>query len=127
MNERGKALGVLREARRRWPHDVDVLNALGVTQAAAGAWDDAIKVFAEATAVAPNETITYLNLGKSLEMRYFKLRRYLQAPRLWVTDERDREGALKNYEHYVAAGGPYAAQAREGNSRLKAVGNRPIP
>jgi hypothetical protein len=67
-----------------------------------------------------------LNLGKSLEMRYFKMRQYLQGPRLWVTDERARQNAIKNYQRYLELAGPYGDVAREGIARLKSVDNRPV-
>src|SRR4029077_12624476 len=56
LNDRRKALDVLRAARQRWPKDGDVRNALGVTEAGGGALDDAIKTFGEAIAAAPNES-----------------------------------------------------------------------
>ena len=84
-----------------------MLNALGVTEAGAGAIDEAIKRFKEAIAVAPAETISYLNLGKSLELHYFKKRQYLAGPRLWVSDEHARQDAISSYERYLALGGPY--------------------
>jgi tetratricopeptide (TPR) repeat protein len=124
LNERKKAVDVLHEARRRWPKDVDVLNDLGVTQAGAGRLDDAIKVFNDAIALAPKETITYFNLGKALEMRYFEKRRHLEMMG-WNTgaaEERDRQKALNTYQRYLDIGGSYGDLAREGIARLKATG-----
>ena len=78
INERRKALEVLKTARQRWPANADVLNAQGVIEAGGGDLDAAIKVFRETIALAPKETITYLNLGKALEMQYFQKRHNLQ-------------------------------------------------
>ena len=124
--QRDKAIRVLQTARVRWPRDPDVYNALGVTQVAAGALDDAIKTLEEGIAVAPGEALTALNLGKALEMRYFRKRRYLRGSMLWVTNERDRGDALSNYQKYLQSNGPYADIAREGIARLQAVNNKPI-
>ena len=124
LSDRKKALDVLREARRRWPKDVDVLNDLGVTQAAGGGLDEAIKVFGDAIALAPKETISYFNLAKALEMRYFQKRRHLQMLG-WATgaaEERDRQSALNTYQRYVDIGGSYGDLAREGIERLRATG-----
>jgi tetratricopeptide (TPR) repeat protein len=124
LSERKKAIDVLREARRRWPNDVDVLNDLGVTQAAGGGLDDAIKVFNDAIALVPKETISYFNLAKALEMRYFQKRRHLEMLG-WATgaaEERDRQSALSNYQRYIDIGGSYGDLAREGIKRLRATG-----
>jgi tetratricopeptide (TPR) repeat protein len=124
LNDRRKALDVLREARRRWPKDADVLNDLGVTQAAGGGLDDAIKVFGDAIAVAPKETISYFNLAKALEMRYFQKRRHLEMLG-WATgaaEERDRQSAMSTYQHYIDIGGSYGDLAREGITRLRNSG-----
>ncbi len=124
LNDRKKALDVLREARRRWPKDVDVLNDLGVTQAAGGGLDEAIKVFGDAIALAPKETISYFNLAKALEMRYFQKRRHLDMLG-WATgaaEERDRQSAMSTYQQYIDIGGSYGDLAREGIARLRASG-----
>jgi tetratricopeptide (TPR) repeat protein len=124
LNERKKAIDILHEARRRWPKDADVLNDLGVTQAAGGGLDDAIKVFNDAIALAPKETISYFNLAKALEMRYFEKRRHLEMMG-WATgaaEERDRQKALTTYRQYLELGGPYGDLAREGMARLNAAG-----
>jgi TolA-binding protein len=124
LNDRKKALDVLREARRRWPKDVDVLNDLGVTQAAGGGLDEAIKVFGDAIALAPKETISYFNLAKALEMRYFQKRRHLDMLG-WATgaaEERDRQSAMSTYQQYIDIGGSYGDLAREGIVRLRNSG-----
>jgi tetratricopeptide (TPR) repeat protein len=124
LNERKKAIEVLREARRRWPKDVDILNDLGVTQAGGGRLDDAVKVFDDAIALAPKETISYFNLAKALEMRYLEKRRHLEMMG-WATgaaEERDRQNALTTYQRYLDLGGSYGDLAREGIERLKSAG-----
>ena len=124
LNERKKAVDVLREGRRRWPKDVDILNDLGVTQAAGGGLDDAIKVFGDAIALAPKETISYFNFAKAHEMRYFQKRQHLEMMG-WATgaaEERDRQNALATYQRYLDLGGAYGDLAREGIARLNATG-----
>jgi hypothetical protein len=37
----------------------------------------------------------------------------------WIANENDRAAAVENYRRYLAIGGPYAEQAREGLTRLK--------
>src|SRR4029077_4751850 len=58
LDERQKAIDVLKTARQRWPANADVLNALGVIEAGGGALDDAIKILQEAAALVPNESIS---------------------------------------------------------------------
>ncbi len=124
LNDRRKAIDVLREARRRWPKDADVLNALAVMHAGGGALDEAIKVLGDAIAAAPQETISYLNLAKAQELEYLQKRRNLQMMG-WGTgaaEERERQEAMKNYRHYLSMAGPYTNLAREGIQRLQDAG-----
>ena len=126
INERRKALDVLKTARQRWPANADVLNAQGVIEAGGGDLDGAIKVFRETIALAPKETITYLNLAKALEMQYFQKRRNLQLLN-WgsgANEERERLEAIKVYNQYLATGAPYGDLAREGIARLQAAAPR---
>jgi tetratricopeptide (TPR) repeat protein len=121
LNERGKSLEVLRAGRQRWPNDADVLNALGVIEAGGGKLDDAIKVFRDAIAVAPSETITYLNLAKALEMVYMRKRRNSELSG-WMMGEAEGhlyQDALATYRQYLATNGPYGDLAREGIARLE--------
>jgi tetratricopeptide (TPR) repeat protein len=118
LNDRRKALDVLRAARQRWPKDGDVLNALGVTEAGGGALDDAIKTFGEAIAAAPNESITYLNMAKVLEMRYARRVNNAKITRAPGVDDADRQNALKYYQRYLETSGPYADLAHDGIARL---------
>ena len=123
LNERGKALDVLRAGRQRWPKDADILNALGVIEAGGGKLDDAIKVFRDAIAVAPNETITYLNLAKALEMVYVP-----EAPELGAVGLDDggcggADACALRTRQYLATDGPYGDLAREGPApRARAAG-----
>jgi hypothetical protein len=45
----------------------------------------------------------------------------VQQTRRWLSREQDRTAAIDNYQRYVAIGGPYAVQAREGLTRLNWV------
>jgi tetratricopeptide (TPR) repeat protein len=119
LRAREKAIALLRTAQGRWPLDAEIYNDLGTVQASAGSLDDAIKTFEEAVRVVPDESITYLNLAQALELRYVKQVRYIRELRKYLWNERDRDGAIKNYERYLEFGGPYADRARQGLERVK--------
>jgi VWFA-related protein len=121
QKEHDAAIRIARVALGRWPRDPELSNALGVIQTARGSLDDAVKSFQSAVAVAPSDATGYFNLGKALELRYFRTRRYVQQFRRWVSNESDRTDAAQNYEHYIALGGVYSDAAREGLVRLKWV------
>jgi tetratricopeptide (TPR) repeat protein len=118
LKDYDQAVRVLRAARERWPRDVEVYNALGVVQTVRGVLDDAIKSFQEAIVTAPEEPTSYFNLGRAMEIRYQRTRRYVQQLRSWVANERDRAGAIENYRKYLEFGGPFAGDAQEGIRRL---------
>jgi tetratricopeptide (TPR) repeat protein len=118
LKDYDQAVRVLRAARERWPRDVEIFNALGVVQTARGVLDDAIKSFQEAIATAPQEATSYFNLGRAMEIRYVRSRRYVQQLRSWVANEQDRTGALEHYRKYLELGGPFASDAQEGIRRL---------
>lgn len=118
LKEHDQALKVLRAARERWPHDADVFNASGVVQTSRGAIDDAVKSFQQAVSVAPGDGNGYFNLGRALELRYVRTRRYVQQLRTWVSNDRDRTDAIENYQRYLAIGGPFAEDAQAGVTRL---------
>ena len=119
LKESDKAIRLLRDGSLRWPGDPEIFNALGVVQAARGALDDAIGSFRKGLEADPSEPTTYFNLGKAIEMRYFARRRYYQPTRRWIANEQDRNDAVENYRRYLATGGPYSQQAREGLTRLE--------
>jgi VWFA-related protein len=121
QKEHDAAIRVARAALARWPRDPELSNALGVIQTARGSLDDAVKSFQSAVAVAPTDATGYFNLGKALELRYFRTRRYVQQFRRWVSNESDRADAAQNYERYIELGGVYSDAAREGLVRLKWV------
>src|SRR6185437_1379467 len=75
--DRQHAVKILRQAQARWPKDAEVYNALGVIQVTMGVLDEAVKSFQQAVAVAPDSGLGYFNLGKALELRYFKSQRYV--------------------------------------------------
>jgi VWFA-related protein len=119
LKQHDKAILLLREGASNWPKDPDIFNALGVVQTTRGAVPDAIASFKEAVRVAPGEAVSYFNLGRAFELRYFRTRRYNRQTQRWIADERDRTAATEQYERYLAFGGPYADAAREGITRLK--------
>jgi hypothetical protein len=90
-----------------------------VVQTVRGALPDAIASFQSAAAAAPGEAVSYFNLGRAHELRYFRTRRYVTQTRRWIADEKERTAAIEQYERYLTFGGPYADAAREGVTRLK--------
>jgi VWFA-related protein len=118
LKEYGSAVAILREAARRWPHDTEVLNALGVVQTSRGALDDAIESFRKALEIDEADAIACFNLGKAHELRYYRSRRYARAARAWVANEEDRRAAAQYYRRYLKIGGPFETSAREGLDRL---------
>lgn len=113
------ALAVLREAEKRWPESVDVLNGIGVIHTHREALDEAIAAFTRATAAAPDDALSHLNLGRAYELRYERGRRFVTSQRRWVAPEEDHKKAAASYERCVALGGPYAARATAALSRLQ--------
>ncbi|MBI3493831.1 MAG: VWA domain-containing protein [Acidobacteria bacterium] len=115
----GRALDVLKIADARWPGDMDILNATGTIQVRRGALDDAINTFTRATGAKPNDELAYFNLGRTYELRYFKMRRYSQPTARWMANPADLKSAIASYERYVKLGGPYETQAREAIQKLE--------
>ena len=124
LKDHDQAMRVLRSARDRWPNDADVFNAMGVVHTTRGSLDDAVKAFQGAIAVAPRDAIGYYNLGRALEMRYYRSRRYVQQLRAWVSNEHDRDDAIENYNACLSIGGPYADEAQAGITRLDWIPKR---
>ena len=79
---------------------------------------EAIRAFQDAAAAAPNEAVSYFNLGRAYELQFFKTRRYVKQTKRWIVNEKDRTAATEHYQRYLAFGGPYADAAREGLKRL---------
>jgi hypothetical protein len=77
-----------------------------------------VKSFQSAVTIAPQDATAYFNLGKALELRYIRSRRYVQQLRSWVSREPDRLAAIENYDKYIAMGGVYIDAARAGVARL---------
>ena len=115
------ATRVARSAIERWPKDPEIYQALGVVQTVRGSLDDAVKSFREALTLAPGDANTYFNLGKAMELRYFKSRRYVDQLRRWVSNEADRNDAIDNYRKHIELKGVYADSARAGLQRLEWV------
>jgi tetratricopeptide (TPR) repeat protein len=114
-----EAIAVLRDAERRWPSDPDVHNALGVVQVGRGALDDSIASFRRAIAAAQDDALAYFNLGRALEMRYARSRRWVPTTGGWVANASDRREAIASYQKYLEFGGPFEQSAREGLARLE--------
>ncbi len=122
LKQHDKAIRLLREGAAGWPNDPDIFNALGVVQTSRGALTEAIASFSEAVKVAPAEPVSYFNLGRAFELRYFRTRRFNKATSQWIADEKDRTAARDNYERYLTFGGPFEGPARDAITRLKWVG-----
>jgi VWFA-related protein len=118
LQEHDRAIRTARDALARWPQDPEIFQALGVVQTVRGSLDDAVKSFQSASALAPDDANVYFNLGKAMELRYYRSRRYVSALRKWVSNEKDRAAAIANYERHVSLGGAYADSARAGMRRL---------
>jgi VWFA-related protein len=119
MENYGRAVAVLRAAETRWPGDADTLNALGTIQVRRGALDDAIHIFKKAADANPDDALAYFNLGRTYELRYFKMRRYIPADGQWMGNRQDIKDAVASYERYLKLGGPFSAQARNALQNLQ--------
>jgi tetratricopeptide (TPR) repeat protein len=116
-----RALDVLRAAEQRWPKDTDVLNALGTVQVRRGSNQDAIATFERAIQTSPKDSLAYLNLARTYELRFFQLRRFSRPQARWMDDPELRAKALEYYEKYLQMGGPYEADARAAIDRLQNI------
>jgi len=121
MENFSRAIDILRIADARWPGDVDLLNAIGTIQVRRGALNDAVGTFRKATETNPDDALAYFNLGRTYELRYFKMRRYSPSEARWLANPADIKDAIASYEKYVKFGGPYATQAREAIQNLQWV------
>jgi VWFA-related protein len=121
LKELDRAIRTARDALTRWPGDPEIFQALGVVQTVRGSLDDAVNAFQAAAAIAPDDANVYFNLGKAMELRYYKSRRYVNQLGRWISNEKDREAAIANYERHVSLGGAYAESAEAGLARLNWV------
>jgi tetratricopeptide (TPR) repeat protein len=121
QREFAKAVGVLRSAQGRWPKDVEVYNALGVTLLARGAVDEAASTFEQAVAVAPSDANACYNLAKTYEVRFVRAERLGKIGPGTVNTAGvllDRDRAVQFYQRVVELGGPMVEAAKEGLKRL---------
>lgn len=119
-----RALDTLRTAAARWPTDIDVLNATGTIQVRRGALDDAIETFTKATKAKPEDALAYFNLGRTYELRYYKMRRWVRVTSSegrWVGNNADLKSAVASYERYLTLGGPFEVPARQAIQNLQWV------
>ena len=84
-----RAVAVLRLAEARWPKDAEVLNAIGTIQVRRGALDDALKSFQQAADREPGDGLAHLNLARTCELRYYRMRRYSNAAGRWFDNPDD--------------------------------------
>jgi len=116
-----RAVEVLRAAERRWPADVDVLNALGTIQVRRSALGDAIDTFEKAAKADPKDPLAFFNLGRTYELRYFAMRRFSRPSSRWVDNPELLNKAIENYEACATLGGPYETDARAAIDRLRNI------
>lgn len=112
--KRPDALVILARAEGRWPRSVDLLNAVGVVQAASGRLDEAIGAFARATAADPADAAAHFNLGRAAELRFVAAMMQGRGNPAAVAD---RELAIAEYRRVGT--GPLADAARAGLLRLE--------
>jgi VWFA-related protein len=121
LNDQDKAVETLRAAEKRWPADVDVLNALGTVQVRRNALEDAITTFERAAKADPKDPLAFFNLGRTCELRYFAMRRFSRPTSRWVDNPELLNKAIENYEVCTRLGGPYEADARAAIDRLRNI------
>ena len=119
LSDLTQALAILRTAEQRWPEDPEIHNAIGVVHFRRGALDEAVDAFTRATAVAPDDALAHLNLGRAYELRFTRSRRYVTSQRAWVVDEGDRRKAMEHYQAYIRIGGPFVNAATDALQRLE--------
>jgi len=120
-NHADRAVERLREAEKRWPADVDVLNALGTIQVRRSALGDAIETFGRAAKANPQDPLAFFNLGRTYELRYFAMRRFSRPNSRWADNPELLNKAIENYEVCTKLGGPYDADARAAIERLRSL------
>lgn len=113
------AVGLMRDAAKRWPADADIDEALGVVEVKRRALDDAVASFQQAIAKAPADATGYFNLANALELRYRHSRRWVAVAHRWYENAHDRDAAIDNYKRCVAMGGPFADPSRAALKRLE--------
>jgi tetratricopeptide (TPR) repeat protein len=121
LNDSDRAIETLRAAERRWPTDVDVLNALGTVQVRRNTLTDAIETFEKAAKANPKDPLAFFNLARTCELRYFSLRRFSRPTSRWVDNPELLNKAIENYEMCLTLGGPYETDARAAIDRLRAI------
>jgi tetratricopeptide (TPR) repeat protein len=120
LGRTGDALGVLRDAARRWPDDSEAHNAVGVVLIRRGALDDAVDAFERACAAAPSDPIGHFNLGYAHHLRYQRwLRTSPLTPAMTSLAERARLSALEAYRRSASLGGSTEEAARAAIAALE--------
>lgn len=115
------ALGVLRDAARRWPEEPEPQNALGTLLVKRGAYDDAIDVLSKITTTKPADALGFFNLGRAYQLRYLKLQQSAASARIPASagiGDDDRQRAIAAFKRYVAIGGPFEKDAKDAIAAL---------
>lgn len=126
---RHKALKMLHVTAKRWPHDPQVFDAMGVAQVQMNKLDDAERSFKHALAAAPNDGLAYFNLGKVYELRYVRARgfRLVIGKDVKPTKDRYRLAAIAAFTRYLKIGGPFVPEAQDELVRLEYQGIKQQP
>jgi VWFA-related protein len=115
MNQTADALGVLRDAARRWPTDAEPHNAIGVVLVRRDNLDDAIASFQQATTLAPEDGLGFYNLGRTYHLRYLRILRSVQGASVYAARtlaDREKQRAIDAYTRAIAIGGQFGKDAK---------------
>ena len=114
------ALGVAREAARRWPNDVETHLAVGCILVNRQAFDDAIEAFTHALSVEPHNGNAQFNLARAYHLNFVRIIRSTSnnATATSMLASRSRERAIDAYRKYLAMGGPFEQQAKDALTAL---------
>ena len=115
------ALGILRDAAKRWPTEPEPQNALGTQLVRRGALDEAIDIFTALTTARPADSLGFFNLGRAHQLRYLKLQQNAAAARIPTAasiGDDDRQKAIAAFRKYLTLGGPFEKDAKDAIATL---------
>ena len=117
-----EALGILRDAAKKWPSEPEAQNAFGTQLVRRGALDEAIDVFTGITTAKPADALGFFNLGRAYHLRYLRLQQNVAASRLrqpTALGDEDRKKAAAAYLRHIELKGQFEKEAREALSQLE--------
>ena len=122
MGRGPEALGILRDAAKKWPSEPEAQNAFGTQLVRHGALDEAIDVFTGITTAKPADALGFFNLGRAYHLRYLRLQQNVAASRLrqpTALGDEDRKKAAAAYLRHIELKGQFEKEAREALSQLE--------